>query len=112
MGNSFMTCVVGLIMPIWFLPASVNQILPSGPWTIPYGWAPGVIAGKSEIWSVAVLITPIWFVLNAVNQTVPFGPAVIPSTCGVALLGRGISVMCPVVGLMKPNWSAVCSKNQ
>ena len=75
-----------MILPIWFAPASVNQMLPSGPSTIPYGWAPGVGTGNSVISSVSVLIMPILFVLSSVNQTVPSGPAVIPSTCGLAVV--------------------------
>ena len=92
-GNSWMAYVVGLIRPIRFAPASVNQMVPSGPSTIPYGWALGVVRGNSVIWSVSVLIIPIRFVLNSVNQIVPPGPGVMPSTCGLPLVWKESSVM-------------------
>jgi hypothetical protein len=49
------------------------------------------------------LITPISFALYSVNQSVPFGPAASPSIPGLSDEKRGISVIFPVLGLMKPN---------
>ena len=59
-----------------------------------------------------MLIMPIWLVLKRVNQTDPFGPAASPSTPGLLAPSNGISAMCPLTGLITPNWSAVSSKNQ
>ena len=54
-----MAWVVGLIIPIWLAPASVNQRLPSGPAVIPEGDASAVGSGNSVMAWVVGLIIPI-----------------------------------------------------
>ena len=60
--------VVGLIMPIWPAPNSVNQRLPSGPKAMRKGSAFGVGIGNSEMAWVAGSIVPILSAPNSVNQ--------------------------------------------
>ena len=76
--NSVMAWVVGLIIPIWLAPYSVNQRLPSGPAVIPRGWDLAVGMGNSVMAWVVGLIIPILPAPSSVNQRLPSGPVVIP----------------------------------
>ncbi len=77
-------CVVGLIIPIFPDPCSVNQRLPSGPAVIPYG--PELAAGTaySLMTCVVGLIIPIFPDPFSVNQRLPSGPAAILQGPGIA----------------------------
>ena len=86
MGNSVMTWVVGLIVPILLAPYSVNQRLPSGPAVIPSGTAVAVGSVKSVVAWVVGLIMPTLSALISVNQRLPSEPGrYIRRCCG----GRG-----------------------
>jgi NAD(P)-dependent dehydrogenase (short-subunit alcohol dehydrogenase family) len=75
-GNSVML-PSGVVCPMLFPLASVNQRLPSGPAVIPKGELLGVGMGNSVMLPSGV-ICPMLFPLSSVNQRLPSGPAVIP----------------------------------
>src|SRR5262249_54893279 len=76
-GNSAMTWVVGLIIPILLAASSVNQRLPSGPAAIPKGLELAVVVAKSAVAWVGGLIIPVLLARISVSQRLPSGPATI-----------------------------------
>ena len=74
-GNS-VTFPDGVIWPIWFLLASVNQRFPSGPAAIPMGSLPAVGTANSLMVPDGV-IRPMLLPSSSVNQRFPSGPATI-----------------------------------
>ena len=80
-GNSWMV-PAGVMRPILFPAASVNQSAPSGPLVMPIGPHPtGLLqvvgSENSWMWPEGVM-RPILFPPNSVNQRLPSGPVVIP----------------------------------
>ncbi len=67
----------GVIRPIWFPWASVNQRLPSGPAAMPQGELPAVGTGYSVMRPRGV-IRPILLPWTSVNHMLLSGPAAIP----------------------------------
>jgi hypothetical protein len=92
--------------PIFDVPYSANQRLPSGPdvmWT-GRGFVPGTMNSvMPPFGSTRAIRLPLY----SVNQMLPSGPAVMPNAMLLAV-GIGKSVMAPV-GEMRPILLAVCS---
>src|SRR5262245_26224948 len=77
MGNSEITLVVGLVIPI-LATSSANQTLPSGPGVVyPGAWPDGSV--NSEMACVVGLMRPSRLPGPAENQMLPSGPEEIPS---------------------------------
>src|ERR1700722_4014757 len=99
----------GTILPIFPLPVSVNQRLPSGPAVIPVGFD----NEPNSVIAPAVVILPIFpspakLSPSSANQRLPSGPSVIPK--GDDVDGKLNSVITPpVVILVIPGF---CSVNQ
>ena len=107
-----MAWVVGLIVPIWSAPNSVNQRLPSGPGRDPLGLRRSVGSGNSVMAPVSGLIMPILIGGEFREPEVAVGTH--GDRIGLGMRGRGrrYSVMTSVVGSIMPILPAPSSVNQ